>query len=791
MPQAIRKNNKEETGIVDTLRIRLREGFFILLLAISIFLLLALVSYHPTDPGWSYTASLQEIENVGGPVGAWFSDIFLYFLGYIAYGVPLAVAYFGWTQFQQRFLREKIKTSSIVLVIHSVGAILVLLAGTGMAGLYWPDLGPKLPVGAGGILGTAVANALSTTFDYAGSILLLCASFLIGITFLTGLSWLRLMGWSARQSWRGIVWLYQTLRETRQKQLKEKEEIAEVVSPKKQKAAVEVLTPVRVIQERVEPKINFVPENLVIEEEEEGEFAPIELKSTDNNFLPSVELLDLPTKRDALTFSEAALQQMSRQVELKLQDFGVDAQVVAVNPGPVITRFELQLAPGIKASKVTNLAKDLARSLLVRSVRIVEVIPGKSVIGLELPNEKQEVVRLREILESEAYRHARSTLTLILGKDIAGFPVVVDLTRMPHLLVAGTTGSGKSVGVNAMLLSLLYKAGPDKVRLLMIDPKMLELSIYAGIPHLLAPVVTDMREAANALRWCVNEMDERYRIMATLGVRNLAGYNKKVQQAAEKGQPIVHPFKLLEENNGKPVYLEPMAYIVVVIDELADMMMVVGKKVDQLIARIAQKARAAGIHLIVSTQRPSVDVITGLIKANIPTRIAFQVSSRIDSRTILDQQGAEHLLGNGDMLYLPAGSGLPMRVHGAFVDDHEVHNVVRAWKKQGNPQYLQEILEGTSNQDPFETSVNGDAFDNGSLDAEQDELYDQAVYMVTQSRRASISHIQRRLKIGYNRAARLIETMEKAGIVSEMENNGSRAVLAPPPPAHERERELE
>lgn len=495
--------------------------------------------------------------------------------------------------------------------------------------------------------------------------------------------------------------------------------------------------------------------------------------------IPSMDLMDPPELKQDHCYTDEQLEQMSRLLESKLKDFNIVAEVVEVNPGPVITRFELQPAPGVKASRITNLAKDLARSMAVMSVRVVEVIAGKSVIGIEIPNEERQMVRLSEVLNSKPYIEASSKLTLGLGNDIAGNPVVANLAKMPHLLVAGTTGSGKSVGVNAMLLSLLYKATPDEVRLMLVDPKMLELSIYEGIPHLLAPVITDMKEAAGGLRWCVAEMERRYRIMAKMGVRNLAGFNDKLQEARDRGEPLLDPLWNPEEE-GLPAdspapYLESLPYIVVCIDEFADMMMVVGKKVEELIARIAQKARAAGIHLILATQRPSVDVITGLIKANVPTRIGFQVSSKIDSRTILDQSGAEHLLGNGDMLYLPAGSSLPNRIHGAFVSDDEVHRVVEAWKKIGSPEYLihdlSEMVEGGSSS--------GGSFGG---DDEQDALYDEAVAFVTETRKASISSVQRRLKIGYNRAARMIETMEAAGVITSAGSNGAREVLAPPPP---------
>ncbi|MFT5721452.1 MAG: S-DNA-T family DNA segregation ATPase FtsK/SpoIIIE [Motiliproteus sp.] len=493
--------------------------------------------------------------------------------------------------------------------------------------------------------------------------------------------------------------------------------------------------------------------------------------------IPSVTLLDPPSEKTAQGYTPEQLEAMSRLLEAKLKDFGVIAEVVEVNPGPVITRFEISPAPGTKVSKITNLSKDLARSMAVMSVRVVEVIAGKSVVGIEIPNEIREMVRLREVLDAPVYTQASSRLSMGLGNDIAGNPVVVNLAKMPHLLVAGTTGSGKSVGVNAMILSLLYKATPDEVRLMMVDPKMLELSIYDGIPHLLTPVITDMKDAATGLRWCVAEMERRYKLLSKMGVRNLAGFNDKVLEAQARGEPLLDPlWKPLEhgfDEHAPAPELETLPYIVVVVDEFADMMMIVGKKVEELIARIAQKARAAGIHLILATQRPSVDVITGLIKANVPTRIAFQVSSRIDSRTILDQGGAENLLGNGDMLYLPAGSSMPVRVHGAFVSDDEVHRSVEAWKKWGPAKFVDEILTET-----VEMDGGGSA---SSFEDELDPLYDQAVALVTQSRRASVSAVQRKFKIGYNRAARMVESMEAAGVVSEPGHNGGREVIAPPP----------
>jgi len=528
---------------------------------------------------------------------------------------------------------------------------------------------------------------------------------------------------------------------------------------------------------KIEPVVEQIEASVRVEKEKQ--IPLFKAGSKGNSTIPPLGLLDKPKPKVA-GYSKAALEAMSQQLELKLLDFGIEIQVESVHPGPVITRFEITPAPGVKVSQISNLSKDLARSLSVIGVRVVEIIPGKSVMGLEIPNENREIVSLSEIVRSKAFDQAASPLTLALGKDISGEAVVADLAKMPHLLVAGTTGSGKSVALNAMLLSILFKATPDEVRMILIDPKMLELNVYEGIPHLIAPVVTDMKEAANALRWCVAEMERRYRLMASLGVRNVSGYNRKIQEAVADGAPIKDPLfdkkLLLLDPGAEPEDLEPLPYIVVVVDEFADMIMVVGKKVEELIARLAQKARASGIHLLLATQRPSVDVITGLIKSNIPTRIAFQVSSKIDSRTILDQMGAETLLGHGDMLYLPPGTSVPERVHGAFVDDHEVHAVINEIKKYGEPNYIANVLEESNS-----TLLPGEG-PRDSSGEEADPLYDEAVAVVTETRKASISYVQRRLKIGYNRAARMIEEMETSGVVSMVQSNGSREVLAPPPP---------
>ena len=638
-----------------------------------------------------------------------------------------------------------------------------------------------LPFSTGGWLGLEVATSIESGFGYIGGVLLLIAMFLFGLTIFIDISWFAVMdyiGMSVLKSIEFIKGKFVILRAN----LLEKKQAKEAVRERRE--AVKAQTKIQ--EKRIPPTITAPkkkpePSKRVQKEQQQSLFddTPVEGE------LPPIKLLDPANKRSDKGFSEESLEAMSRLLEIKLKDFGVVAEVVAVLPGPVVTRFEIQPAAGVKVSKITNLAKDLARSLAVSSVRVVEIIQGKSVVGIEVPNEFREIVRLSEVISSTTYEKSRSPLSLALGHDISGEPVVADLAKMPHLLVAGTTGSGKSVGVNSMLISMLYKATPQEVKLILVDPKMLELSVYDGIPHLLTPVITDMKDAATGLRWCVGEMERRYRLMASLGVRNLAGYNKKVRDAAKAGTPISDPLWAPQEDltgseNAEAPDLETMPFIVVVIDEFADMMMIVGKKVEQLIARIAQKARAAGIHLILATQRPSVDVITGLIKANVPTRMAFQVSSKIDSRTILDQGGAEQLLGHGDMLFLPPGTSMTVRVHGAFIDDHEVHKVVADWKKRGKPEYLEEIFSESVESIPVPGYSSGG--EEGSSDTESDPLYDEAVAFITETRKASISSVQRKLRIGYNRAARLIEQMENSGVVTPMGSNGNREVLAPAPP---------
>ncbi len=747
----------------------------------AIYLLISLGSYSPQDPGWSYVGPGTAVQNAGGPVGAWFSDVFLYLFGWFAYLLPLMVAWSAVQLYRRR--RVGLSDNIHILALRWVGFVLTLAAGAALTDLYQLK-GVSFPAGPGGVLGQFLSATLMAGFNPAGASLLLIALFLSGFTLFTGISWLTVMdlvgGWTLAVlgfTWEWVNRLRERIlvRRFQQGCIEVVEVVNEVVNEKRKK--VEKLPAPRVepkLPPRVEPKL---PPIQVNKREDEEQPLPL-LEADPNSELPSRSLLDEPV-HDGKGYSDDELHAMSQLVEIKLADFGVQVQVVAVHPGPVVVLFEMQPAPGTKVSKVVGLAKDLARAMSVISVRVVEVIPGKSVIGLEVPNEERETVFLGETLRSKVYDDAKSPLTLAMGKDISGNPVVVDLQKMPHALIAGTTGSGKSVAINTMVLSLLFKSKPRDVRLIMIDPKMLELSVYEGIPHLLTPVVTDMKEAANALRWSVGEMERRYRLMSTLGVRNIGGYNKKIAAAEKAGQPLPDPLfnpelELLAEGEEPPT-LEHLPYIVIIIDELADMMMVVGKKVEELIARLAQKARASGIHLLLATQRPSVDVLTGLIKANIPTRIAFQVSSRIDSRTVLDQMGAEHLLGHGDMLYMAPGGSIPQRIHGAFVDDHEVHAVVEHLKQQGGPDYIETVLEEPSEHLPgIDPTPKGDVED-------QDPLFDEAVQIVCETRRASISGVQRRLKIGYNRAARMIEEMERIGVVGPQESNGNREVLAPPP----------
>jgi S-DNA-T family DNA segregation ATPase FtsK/SpoIIIE len=772
MAQATLKKSKRVSEYRLNLGHGLRESALVVLVAVGVYLLMALVSFDRTDPGWSTVGGSDGgISNMGGSAGAFFADLFLFLFGYLAYLAPLMVAYSGWLIYRE--VNDKGEADYHILGIRWGGFLLTLVAGCGLSSLHFDQ--SFLPSDAGGVLGNLVATAFVLAFSYVGTTLLLLALFFAGITIFTSLSWLKVIDSTGKITvlayeylYRQICILIDTYRTRRASPA------VQTLSPLKKRLAEAKIKPRKKL--RIEPTIGQVRVSDRVQREKQ---IPL-FEGKSSGELPPLSMLD-PAQEKNTGYSDKALEAISRQVELKLLDFGVEAQVSDVHPGPIVTRFELLLAPGLKVSKVSSLAKDLARALSVVSVRIVEVIPGKPSVGLEIPNEQREMISLSEILQSSEYDEAQSPLTLGLGKDISGLPIVVNLAAMPHLLVAGTTGSGKSVGVNAMLLSLLYKASPADVRMILIDPKMLELSVYEGIPHLLTPVVTDMREASNALRWCVAEMERRYKLMSTLGVRNIAGYNVKVEEAINNGEPILDPLfdpKDQLSENVTADELNKLPVIVIVVDEFADMMMVVGKKVEELIARLAQKARAAGIHLILATQRPSVDVITGLIKANIPTRIAFQVSSKVDSRTILDQMGAEQLLGHGDMLYLPPGTSIPERVHGAFVSDQEVHKVCNYLREKSEPNYLEEII-----QDP---SAGADAIPGleplNSGDDDYDPLYDQAVAIVTETRKASISYVQRRLKVGYNRAARMIEEMENSGVVSQVQSNGSREVLAPPAP---------
>lgn len=753
---------KSKRPLAPQMLFRIREGLFIISIAVSIFLLISFMTYQNTDPGWSSTGVENSVHNWGGRVGSFLADFFLSLFGCMGFILPPLIVVAGW------FGVKKSKTDDSQFnlwdfIFKCIGFTLIIMSGCGLIAIFLTHFIFQLPASFGGILGDLLRVGLTQYLNIIGSGLFLFTGLLCGVTLFSGFSWIGCVDAIGL----GVLGLINTLKK-RKAEITKLNSVKRSINPKTETEPVlqkAEITPKKLAQ----PSVREEPKVVVAVPKQKQ--PPKKIESSvivSQGMLPPLSLLDPPPPPEGKAFSNTTFEDLSLLVEQRLLDFGVEVKVVAVHPGPIITRFELELAPGIKVSKISGLAKDIARSLSASSVRVVEVIPGKSVIGLELPNEHRELVVLRDILESQRYSQSKSPVSLALGKDISGFPVVVDLAKMPHLLVAGTTGSGKSVSVNAMILSMLLKASPEELRLIMIDPKMLELSVYEGIPHLLTPVITDMKDAANSLRWCVAEMDKRYKLMATVGVRNLAGYNLKIQEANKQGNPILAPPWLSAEGE-QPANLETLPMIVVVVDELADMMMVVGKKVEDLITRIAQKARAAGIHLILATQRPSVDVITGLIKANIPTRIAFQVSSRIDSRTILDQQGAEQLLGNGDMLYLPPGTGLPVRVHGAFVGDEEVHRVVAAWQTYGKPNYIEDVIEGGASQSGEATA------------GEMDPLYDEALKVVTESRRASISLVQRRLKIGYNRAARIMEDMEAAGVVSNMDSNGSREVLAPPP----------
>ncbi len=789
--------SKQKTAVSAYCRERLKEGGFLLLMAIGCLLLVSLFSYHRTDPSWSYATSSTHVLNAMGRVGAYVSDVLLYLLGYSAYALPPLICYGAWISFRDRHVETTLKASAI-RVFRFIGFLVLLLSVSGFIAIH-SDVRGDLPFQSGGVLGVSVAGAMAQWFNPIGASIWLFVFAMFGLSAMTGrsifrsfeqtgsaviafLSWVKELFlqvpwasfWAAIQcAIRNRMAEYRDKKEAQRepeftqnkKTVPNKSEVP--VSHSKQAGAVSSPEKTAVFQ-RADQVASFAPKTA---NASPGKASPKPTRRKGSASLPSLDLLDQNKVVKHEGRDTATLNAQAAEVEQRLADFGVKAEVSGIYPGPVVTRFEIQLSAGTKVSKVSNLSKDLARSLSVMSVRVVEVIPGKTAIGLELPNADREMVMLHDVLSSSEFKNNQSALPLALGKDIAGSAVVVDLAKMPHLLVAGTTGAGKSVGLNAMLLSLLYQLPPAELRFIMIDPKMLELSVYEGVPHLLTPVVTDMKDASKALRWCVAEMERRYQLMATLGVRNLAGYNSKVKAAISRGEPLLDSTFTAERGPARP--LESLPKIVVLADEFADMMVVVGKKVETLISRLAQKARAAGIHLILATQRPSVDVITGLIKANIPTRIAFQVSSKVDSRTILDQQGAEQLLGYGDMLYLAPGSGVPVRVHGCYVSDDEVHRVASYLRNSFDLSYDESIMEETG-------SLQQDGGWAADGDSEKDEFYDEAVALVAKTRRVSVSSVQRRFKIGYNRASRIVEAMEAARVVSEMAQNGSREVLIQP-----------
>ncbi len=815
-------SRKRSPAAVSHLSRGVQELTGLTMLALGVVLLLALLSFNIQDPGWSHTGLNSRVGNAGGVAGAWFADVAFYLLGYMAYLIPVMIGFLGWVMFHESKPQHAVKAP--FALVRFIGLAIMLPTACGLADLHFHVSANSLPMGAdgGGLLGSVVAGRFVSILSPLGATLIMLALFVGSFSLTTRVSWLTvtetvggsimsLIGALAdffenlfsshaeysqerqaqraeRRALRDAELLEAKQKREAQREQKIQEREARVLERKQAKAEKaakakkpliegEIPTLKAAAQKAASTGVQPKKVKAVAKPKKDQQIKLFE--ATGDSELPPLSMLDEPQQQTS-GFSEDELEAMSRLLEERLAEFKVIAEVAAVQPGPVITRFELDLAPGTKASKLTAISRDIARSMSLVSVRVVEVIRGKSTVGLEIPNDNREIVQLSEIIRAKGFDEHKSPLALALGKDIGGNPVVADLARMPHLLVAGTTGSGKSVGVNSMLISLLYKSTPEEVRLILIDPKMLELSVYEDIPHLLAPVVTDMKEAANALRWSVGEMERRYKLMAKLGVRNIAGYNKKVKQAIDEGNPIVDPLYKKEEAfdpEAPPPTLETLPYIVVVVDEFADMIMVVGKKVEELIARIAQKARAAGIHLVLATQRPSTDVITGLIKSNIPTRMAFQVSTKLDSRIILDQGGAESLLGHGDMLYLPPGTALPQRVHGAFIDDHEVHNVVGYIKQNGTANYIDEILDEPTTAIP---GLSGEPM--GGDGGEKDALYDQAVAIVTETRKASISYVQRRLRIGYNRAARLVEEMEESGVVSPVQPNGQREVVAPPPP---------
>lgn len=749
----------------------LKEGLLVVNFLAGVFLLVALISYSSGDPGFNSTGSGGDIGNAAGFYGAWLSDMLFWLLGYLAYAIPAWLIYLCFAAIIGRHAFRGL------LPFRVMGLLLILLSAGGLASLHL-ESSTGLPSGSGGIVGDLLVDWSEPALALLGSSLLFLALLLIGLTLCFSISWAGAVHSLAQWILAGLRRLPTLLRRRRD---------AKAKAPAPRKAPVQRPKPKKSLPLPGKEKKRITPTmppatgaTAPGRHQDNGDAGSRAAAESFRGRLPSTSLLDTGSPEQSGGQSGESLEEMSRLLAEKLADFGIEVEVTAIKPGPVITRFEVQPAAGVKGNRITGLVKDLARSLAVKSVRVVEHIPGRDVIGIEIPNDDREMILLSQVLESKEFSRADSNLSLALGHDILGKPVIVDLGRMPHLLVAGTTGSGKSVGINAMILSLLFKSTPEQVRLILIDPKMLELSVYEGIPHLLTPVITDVKDAANGLRWCVAEMDRRYALLSALGVRNLAGYNRKVNEALKAGKPLLDPHwkpdtGLGLESDQQAPELELLPNVVVVVDELADMMMTVGKKVEELIARIAQKARAAGIHLILATQRPSVDVLTGLIKANIPSRLSFNVRTKVDSRTILGEGGAEQLLGYGDMLFLPPGGGVATRVHGAFVSDDEVHRVVAEWTSRGVPEYVDAVTVDRNDRD---------FLPDGGLDegGEVDELYDEAVHFVTESRKASISAVQRKLRIGYNRAARMIETMEQQGVVSAMNSNGGRDVLAQPAP---------
>lgn len=757
MARSNSSNGSENQALPNKLLALLSESRWLVLIAIALYLIVILYGFDLADSSWSHSSSRVSTQNPGGIFGAWLSDVMFYIFGFSCWWwvvwmlsrVKLGIL--GLSERADSIFQSRSFSVSVI------GFSLLLISSCSLEYLRLHTWRVILPLAPGGMFGELVGGVAAHLLGFVGATILFLVLMAVGLSLFIGLSWSHFIVKLGAFLEACYVWSRNAWQTYQDKKIGVRATTDRTIVVEEEKKRSGVHQPIY-----FEPPVKEVQPSIRVEQEKQ---APLFAEMPDSP-LPPLHLLDVATQQVEFV-SQEALEFTSRLIERKLKDFNVEVNVIGAYQGPVITRYEIEPAVGVKGSQIVSLVKDLARALSVSSIRMVETIPGKTYMALELPNQKRQIVKLFEILSSKAYADMNSVLTMAMGKDISGNPVVADLAKMPHVLVAGTTGSGKSVAINAMILSLLYKATPQQVRLLLIDPKMLELSVYEGVPHLLTPVVTDMRQAASALNWCVQEMERRYKLMSALGVRNLAGFNQKYRAALEEGKPLTNPFTITPES---PEPLEELPLIVVFIDELADLMMVVGKKIEELIVRLAQKARASGIHLVLATQSPRADVITGLIKANVPTRVAFQVSGKIDSRIILDQMGAEALLGQGDMLYMPPGSGYPQRVHGAFVSDQEVHRVAEYLKSQSEPNYIEGILSSIEDEENVEMESGG---------AEADPLYDQAVALVLKSRRASISYVQRDLRIGYNRAARLIEQMERAGLVSAMQSNGNREVLVP------------